>query len=222
MTTGGESARTESLRAANATPATLDIGPAVDRSLATRLARAMAVALWPICALGWLGLLACNLGPILWFGLVVCVLGSLTMGLGLLRAYWAAAATGATHLTMLGFYGPLIRLVVPADFSWQSFAGVGIAHVLLGLLPTVWVLARRPRVPGPWQCRRCGYALVGLPEPRCPECGMPFDAAMLPAGSVTTSNPLNSQRAHRGGCWCGLRGGAAAGPTPPEGIAPAA
>lgn len=24
-------------------------------------------------------------------------------------------------------------------------------------------------------CRRCGYALQGLPEPRCPECGQPFD-----------------------------------------------
>lgn len=26
-------------------------------------------------------------------------------------------------------------------------------------------------------CRRCGYDLQGLPEPRCPECGTPFDPA---------------------------------------------
>jgi predicted amidophosphoribosyltransferase len=26
-------------------------------------------------------------------------------------------------------------------------------------------------------CRRCSYALVGLSENRCPECGQPFDPA---------------------------------------------
>jgi len=26
-------------------------------------------------------------------------------------------------------------------------------------------------------CVRCGYNLKGLPEPRCPECGTPFDPA---------------------------------------------
>jgi rRNA maturation endonuclease Nob1 len=25
------------------------------------------------------------------------------------------------------------------------------------------------------QCDQCGYLLIGLPENRCPECGMPFD-----------------------------------------------
>ena len=24
-------------------------------------------------------------------------------------------------------------------------------------------------------CLECGYPLDGLPEPRCPECGTPFD-----------------------------------------------
>ncbi len=28
-------------------------------------------------------------------------------------------------------------------------------------------------------CRRCGYPLRGLPEPRCPECGQNFDPALL-------------------------------------------
>ncbi len=28
-------------------------------------------------------------------------------------------------------------------------------------------------------CPRCGYDLRGLPEPRCPECGEPFDPAEL-------------------------------------------
>jgi uncharacterized paraquat-inducible protein A len=25
------------------------------------------------------------------------------------------------------------------------------------------------------RCAKCGYLLYGLPEPRCPECGTPFD-----------------------------------------------
>lgn len=29
------------------------------------------------------------------------------------------------------------------------------------------------------RCRKCGYLLYGLPEPRCPECGEPFDPARL-------------------------------------------
>jgi hypothetical protein len=27
-------------------------------------------------------------------------------------------------------------------------------------------------------CRKCGYNLTGLTEPRCPECGTPFDAQL--------------------------------------------
>jgi hypothetical protein len=29
--------------------------------------------------------------------------------------------------------------------------------------------------PAPEHCSNCGYNLFGLPEPRCPECGEPFD-----------------------------------------------
>ncbi|RJP36293.1 MAG: hypothetical protein C4547_07575 [Phycisphaerales bacterium] len=28
-------------------------------------------------------------------------------------------------------------------------------------------------------CRKCGYLLRGLPEPRCPECGTAFDSRSL-------------------------------------------
>jgi hypothetical protein len=37
----------------------------------------------------------------------------------------------------------------------------------------------RRRFPVRGACRRCGYLLRGLTMPRCPECGQPFDPALL-------------------------------------------
>jgi hypothetical protein len=37
-------------------------------------------------------------------------------------------------------------------------------------------------------CRDCGYNLTGLTEPRCPECGRPFDKARLSAGHAPTAD----------------------------------
>ena len=36
-------------------------------------------------------------------------------------------------------------------------------------------------------CLRCGYDLRSLDDPRCPECGAPFDPALLDAASRTRS-----------------------------------
>lgn len=54
--------------------------------------------------------------------------------------------------------------------------------VLLGGAPlaplAAWFLYRnRKEVAG--RCRSCGYNLHGLSEPRCPECGAPFDDTLL-------------------------------------------
>ncbi len=54
--------------------------------------------------------------------------------------------------------------------------------VLLGGAPlaplAAWFLYRnRKEVAG--RCRSCGYNLHGLTEPRCPECGTPFDEKLL-------------------------------------------
>jgi hypothetical protein len=57
------------------------------------------------------------------------------------------------------------------------------------------VLALRARLLVPWRrrrhglCVRCGYSLRGLPEPRCPECGTPFDPKLRNTGGAPTSRP---------------------------------
>ncbi len=46
------------------------------------------------------------------------------------------------------------------------------------------------------QCQSCGYALFGLPEPRCPECNTPFDvlAYTFEPGTVQFGCPHCGQR----------------------------
>lgn len=41
----------------------------------------------------------------------------------------------------------------------------------------------------PAHCTGCGYNLLGLAEPRCPECGLPFDPAEQTAGDPESSIP---------------------------------
>ena len=53
--------------------------------------------------------------------------------------------------------------------DWPFFAAcVGFAAL------AIWLLRRDRHASG--HCHRCGYNLTGLPEPRCPECGEPFEA----------------------------------------------
>ena len=79
-----------------------------------------------------------------------------------------------------------VHSVVPPPQSLPSLARdagqiLSIACLGYALLAggTVW-LVRRWRcvgLPPPDRCYQCGYMLRGLPEPRCPECGEPFDPA---------------------------------------------
>lgn len=51
--------------------------------------------------------------------------------------------------------------------------------LLIGFLTFIlWRLDRRYTA---GYCQKCGYNLRGLPEPRCPECGMEFDPSALPS-----------------------------------------
>jgi hypothetical protein len=64
----------------------------------------------------------------------------------------------------------------------------GMAAVPTGLLIWVLILVRRERKLGEWptqyghRCVRCDYLLVKLTEPRCPECGLPFDPRQVDMG----------------------------------------
>ena len=90
--------------------------------------------------------------------LIILLPLSVAAGLGLLLV-GSGRYVSALHDTV--FIAPGILLV-----------GVAIAMYVLTVTRRRKVirreLARRP-------CWECGYSLIGLGEPRCPECGTPFD-----------------------------------------------
>jgi hypothetical protein len=43
-------------------------------------------------------------------------------------------------------------------------------------------------------CAKCGYDLRGLPEPRCPECGTPFDPKAVPSHEAKTNASESGKR----------------------------
>ena len=76
------------------------------------------------------------------------------------------AILGWVHVTfrvyVLSFFNPpLIYIVVPCVFS--VLAAVGWVLIAIG----------EGRGDGETHCRKCGYILRGLSEPRCSECGEP-------------------------------------------------
>lgn len=119
------------------------------------------------------------------------------------RIRWALLLFGALHLLLIAFG---VGLVTGALFRWADEFGVDISELLSDFLsPTqdatkirrlmlthvakdallgvsaLWAglaLGRRiRRLEG--KCARCAYSLRGLTEPRCPECGNPFNPADL-------------------------------------------
>jgi hypothetical protein len=69
----------------------------------------------------------------------------------------------------------------PSFWSTAAYA-IAIASAIHVVVPAVLLITTafaRNRfwpLPRPGHCRVCGYNLYGLPEPRCPECGTPFES----------------------------------------------
>jgi hypothetical protein len=85
-----------------------------------------------------------------------------------------------------------LPLGLPEESMGQLALHVGTPVLLgAGAFLAGWKLGRRVRrLEG--RCARCGYSLKDLPEPRCPECGTPFNPADYPDLS---SSPPERRRA---------------------------
>ncbi len=93
---------------------------------------------------------------------------------------WASIfPLGSLDRWMHSFHGPMRTLVFLA-FS----LGIPTVDWACLVFVTWWVTVkfsawRYARTHRPGVCTKCGYDLRGLPEPRCPECGTPFDPKRL-------------------------------------------
>jgi hypothetical protein len=126
-----------------------------------------------------------NIHPVLWVALYLAVY---TLGLALLcwplRAYKPTASISA--VASLGLYAyslpsqvTFIRSdVFDPPFIVFAFLAPPIIFWLVpyaALSGVVFLRNRYRPIYPPGHCGRCGYDLQGLPEPRCPECGKPFE-----------------------------------------------
>jgi hypothetical protein len=91
---------------------------------------------------------------------------------------WRAVLAGIlTTLVMWAVLAFVATLLVPGLGDLPTGDYVGGAIIILSLVAGAVVLYRSLRFPSDDEpvCQRCGYSLRGLPEPRCPECGEPFE-----------------------------------------------
>jgi len=66
---------------------------------------------------------------------------------------------------MIGSFG------LPGGVEWVVILSLCVLVVILpagALFVLIWHLKKRDRET---RCRKCGYILRGITEPRCPECG---------------------------------------------------
>ncbi len=76
-------------------------------------------------------------------------------------------------------YGPQLPWPRMTPVIWSVGVPLFIPAALFAIFPGIELARRRRRLRGgsPRLCVHCDYDLRGLPEPRCPECGTPFDEA---------------------------------------------
>jgi hypothetical protein len=139
----------------------------------------LVAASWVACAIGWL-LICIDVETVLVTGPVVLILGIAQIVVGRVKKRADVLWLGAAHVAICA----LLFLLVNA-LSWSPrqaqapFTGMVLAYAAAVAVPTWQAFRRRMHTPG--ICDACGYTLIGLSEPRCPECGTPFPPAELVA-----------------------------------------
>jgi predicted RNase H-like HicB family nuclease len=148
--------------------------------------------LWGVAAVCWVSIIAvAALGAktVVVAGPFIAALGSVVIVLGGIGRYRWAVVLGVSHLAICVAFVAMVNLArLSPRSAYVPFLCVGVPYVIGLTAATVWASRRVPRQERPWECDGCGYLLVGLSEPRCPECGLGFDparwAGVEPCGQV--------------------------------------
>lgn len=157
-------------------------------------ARRTLVASWFCCAMAWLLIVLVDIESVLVTGPLIFLMGAILILLSRNPRFVRGMALGFCHIFVCLLFFGLVQV-----FHWRPgqahapFALMGLCYVTMTIMLTFWALRRAPKVQTPWGCDQCGYLLYGLTEPRCPECGTPFDPSRLtvltPRVDITAEDP---------------------------------
>lgn len=67
----------------------------------------------------------------------------------------------------------MLLFAMPGGFEWlvmTLFCGFPLVAII-GLMYLAYRMVRKRSLDLETRCRKCGYILRGITEPRCPECG---------------------------------------------------
>jgi hypothetical protein len=153
-----------------------------------RLLAIMSVITTPIA---WLLIPLLTVESVLWSGPYIALIGLASIILSIRIRHWLALAFGVAHVLIVLF---CFALVIVLDWgpndAHQPFTLLGLLFISF-TVPAGILIYRTTRAaePDPNRCIVCDYLLYGLTEPRCPECGTPFDPAQrTPAPTPTSTN----------------------------------
>lgn len=97
---------------------------------------------------------------------------------------FALGGRGLRLLTELGFFKSSYYIAV--FIQGLGFLGTAVTFPIWGvMLRRNLIRSRTKQRLDRYQCSVCGYSLFGLSEPRCPECGEPFEEAEQPPPDPT-------------------------------------
>jgi hypothetical protein len=134
---------------------------------------------WIACAIAFLLILFFDVESVLVTGPIIALLGLLAIFLGIAGGCLPIILLGAADCAIcLLFFGLVLLLGWSPGDAYLPFASMGLLYTA-GTLPLVLRSTRRaPTTADPRTCAHCGYLLYGLREPRCPECGTPFNPSL--------------------------------------------
>ncbi|HEX2971241.1 MAG TPA: hypothetical protein VHP11_02840, partial [Tepidisphaeraceae bacterium] len=134
------------------------------------------------CCCAWLAIPLIAVETVLASGPLLMLVGLATAIYGIRHTYGGVVSIGVAHMGICILFVSLVNLL-----SWgpgaarEPFIAMGAMYILATGPWSWWVGKTLPQQEQFGVCARCGYLLYGLTEPRCPECGTPFDEAWLPA-----------------------------------------
>jgi hypothetical protein len=145
------------------------------------------------------GLEATFAGRVIWLGGVAVLIGVAVAFLSLATGPTDPRVNFCAELVVLNdqfagpsYWGcpfPYLRIAcrVHSDGAWEFWGRMFVLDALIWALPalpimTIVLTYRKVRRMERWRrgvCLRCEYDLRGLTEPRCPECGTPFEHVLV-------------------------------------------